>query len=149
MEEKELPIVETKPLTYLCKFDENGRRGETRLACEYTEEQKEEMIADGFVEISENDWNYYVGNRGAGDNGTGYIRDTKTGRPVSAPAHIPTKAELLAQLESQYKADKSELTAYFAEAMLSGNEDVIAELKEEMSELEADYEAERQEILEG
>ena len=49
--------------TYLCKFDLNGFRRETYLSCEYTDEQKAEMIAQGFVEIDEDEWNYYVGNK--------------------------------------------------------------------------------------
>lgn len=146
MEEKELSIVETKPLTYLCKFDENGRRGETHLSVDYTDEQKEEMIAKGFVEIDEEEWNYYVGNHGDGNNGTGYIRDSKTGKPISAPAHVPTKDELLTQLENEYNADKAELMKYYTEAMLVDDTEVMAELKNEMTELEAEYEAKRKEI---
>lgn len=128
---------------YLCRFDSDGRRGETRLSCEYTEDQKEAMIADGFVEISQEDWELYCE-----DGGNRYIRGSD-GKPTLAPPHVPTKAEKLALLESQYKADKSELTAYFSEAMLSDNAEVMSELKAEMSDLEAEYEAERTSILEG
>lgn len=135
--------MEEKIMTYLCRFDADGRRGVTRLACEYTEEQKAEMIADGFVEISQEDWELYCE-----DGGNKYIRGAD-GKPTLVPPHVPTKAELLAQLESQYKADKSELTAYFAEAMLSDNAEVMSELKSEMSDLEAEYEAKRTSILEG
>lgn len=131
---------------YLCKFDEIGRRGETYPACEYTAEQKEAMIADGFVEISEEDWNYYVGNKGMGDNGTGYIRDTETGKPVSAPAYVPTKAEKIAQLENQYNTQKSEIKGYLMEAILSDDTDTITELKQEMADIEADYQSKREEL---
>ena len=79
---------------YLAKFDENGNRTATYISAEYTDEQKQEMYADGFVDLSEEDWNYYVGNMGAGDNGTGYIRDAVTGKPVSAPP-APGKVNLL------------------------------------------------------
>ena len=146
MEEKELPIVETKPLTYLCLFDADGRRGETRLSVEYTDEQKEEMLKNGFVEISEEDWNYYVGNKGMGDNGTGYIRDPQTGKPVSAPVHIPTKAEKIARLEAQYEADKKKLKGYIVDAILSDDAEVVAEIKEEMAEIEAQYQHDREEL---
>lgn len=145
----EIPSPEQKELTYLCKFDENGRRGETRLGVEYSDEQKQEMFTQGFVEISEEDWNYYVGNKGMGDNGTGYVRDAKTGKPVSASAHIPTKAEKLAQLESQYNNDKAELKGYMVDAIIADDTDTVTELKQEMADLEADYEANRKEILEG
>lgn len=135
--------------TYLCKFDTEGHRQETYLACEYTEEQKQEMIANGFVEITQEDWEYYVGNKGMGDNGTGYIRDPKTGKPISAPAHVPTKDELLSQLENEYTVDKAELMKYYTEASLTDDTEVMAELKDELTELEADYEARRKEIEEG
>ena len=45
----------------------------------------------GCMEISDEDHQHYVGNRGTGDNGTGYIRDPKTGKPVSAPPAPPVE----------------------------------------------------------
>ena len=133
---------------YLCKFDENGRRTETLLSCEFTEEEKQQKIAEGYIEISEEDWNYYVGNKGNGANGTGYIRG-KDGKPTDAPAHVPTKEEQLAQLDSQYNADKAELTQYFAEAVLADDAETQAELRVELEELNAEYTARRKEIEEG
>lgn len=134
--------------TYLCKFDTDGRRTETLLTCEFTEEEKAQKIAEGYIEISEEEWNYYVGNKGTGDNGTGYIRDAKTGKPVSAPAHVPTKEEKLAALDSQYDNDKAELTRYFTEAALAGDTDMQEELRAELEELNTEYVAARKEIEE-
>jgi len=134
--------------TYLCKFDTDGRRGETLLACEFTEEQKAEKIAEGYIEISEDDWNYYVGNKGNGANGTGYIRGAD-GKPTDAPAHVPSKEEKLAALDSQYDSDKAELTRYFTDALLAGDTDTQEELQAELLELDADYKAQRKEIEEG
>ena len=131
--------------TYLCKFDSAGRRTETLLACEFTEEEKQGKIADGYVEISEEDLNYYVGNMGNGANGTGYIRGTD-GKPTDAPAHVPTKEEKLATLDSQYNAEKAELAQYFAEAMLDNNTEVQEELRTEMAEINTDYASKRKEI---
>lgn len=136
---------DTQEITYLCKFDENGRRGETRLSCEYTDEQKAEMLENGYVEISQEEWEYYVGNKGMGDNGTGYIRG-KDGKPVSAPAYVPTKAEKIAQLENQYNTQKSEIKGYLMEAILSDDTDTITELKQEMADIEADYQSKREEL---
>ena len=134
--------------TYLCKFDTDGRRGETLLACEFTEEQKAEKIAEGYIEISEDDWNYYVGNKGNGANGTGYIRGAD-GKPTDAPAHVPSKEEKLAALDSQYDSDKAELTRYFTDALLAGDTNTQEELQAELLELDADYKAQRKEIEEG
>jgi hypothetical protein len=134
--------------TYICKFDTNGRRTETLLSCEFTDEEKAQKIADGYIEISEEEWSYYVGNHGNGDNGTGYIRGAD-GKPTSAPAYVPSKAEKLAALDAQYDADKDVLAKYYLDAVLSGNTDLQDELKAEMDALNTQYEAARKEIEEG
>lgn len=135
-------------MKYLCLFDENGRRGETHLSCDYTEEQKQKMLEKGYVEISQEDWDIYVGNKGMGDNGTGYIRG-KDGKPISAPAHVPTKEEKLAQLDAQYDADKAQLREYVTNALLAGDNDLLADIQAEMTAIDEEYEAERQAILNG
>jgi len=134
--------------TYLCKFDSEGRRTETLLTCEYSEEEKQQKIAEGYIEITQEDWEYYVGNKGQGKNGTGYIRGAD-GKPTDAPAYDPSKEEQLAQLDSQYNADKAELTQYFAEAVLAEDTETQAELRQELEDLNADYIARRKEIEEG
>lgn len=70
---------------YLCKFDDSGNRTEARLSTEFTDEQIEEMKAGGYIAVPDDEWAFYSGDNGMGDNGTGYIRDTETGKPVSAP----------------------------------------------------------------
>lgn len=130
----------TSPSTYLCKFDEDGHREATYpVDSTMTDERKAELIADGFVEISEEDWNTYVGNNGQGANGTGYIRDPETGKPVDAPPYVPSKEAQLARLDAQYQSDVDELTKYYAEAGLKGDTELQAELQEEMSEVDAEY----------
>jgi hypothetical protein len=131
---------------YLCKFDENGYRTETYLSCEYTDEQKQEMFNKGFVEINEEEWSYYVGNMGEGDNGTGYIRDPQTGKPISAPPYVSTKEEKLSQLEDEYEANKNELKNYLMDAILNGDDETVTELKEEMADIEAQYQLDRKEL---
>jgi hypothetical protein len=70
----------------------------------------------------------------------------KDGKPVSAPAYIPTKAEKIAQLEAQYNTQKAEIKGYLMEAILSDDTDTISELKQEMADIEADYQAKREEL---
>lgn len=126
---------------FIAKFDKNGYRCETYIATEYTEEQKTQMYADGFVDLSEDDWNYYVGNMGAGDNGTGYVRDMTTGKPVSAPpAPKPSKAQRISQLEQDYSKARFELGTYYMEAVLDGNVEVQKDLQTEMADVKAEYE---------
>lgn len=70
---------------YYCKFDTKGRRTTSidELQVEsYGGEAK--LLADGYVKVSLDDYMYYVGNKGMGDNGTGYIRGAD-GKPTSAP----------------------------------------------------------------
>ena len=78
-------------MEYLAKFDAAGHRTTTVInGIHYTTDaERKTYINDGYIPISEEDYQTYIGNRGAGDNGTGYIRDAKTGKPVSAP---PTPA---------------------------------------------------------
>jgi hypothetical protein len=128
--------------TYLCKFDANGRRIETLLACEFTDEEKQQKIADGYIEISEEDWNYYVGNKGNGANGTDYIRGAD-GKPTDAPPYVPTKEEKLAALDAQYDADKAEIMRYFATAVFAEDADAQADLRAEMAAIDAQYETDR------
>ena len=51
----------------------------------------------------------------------------------------PTKEEKLAQLVAQYEADKAEILKYYSDAMIHGDSDLMAELKEEMAELDEQY----------
>lgn len=80
---------------YLAKFDASGHREATVVSgVHYTaDEERQKYIDDGYIPISDEDYQHYVGNRGMGDNGTGFIRDPKTGKPVSAPPAPPVKSE--------------------------------------------------------
>ena len=77
----------------LSKFDVTGRRVSTLVKeIHYTtDEERQSYIAVGYIPISDEDYQHYIGNRGTGDNGTGYIRDPKTGKPVSAPPAPPVE----------------------------------------------------------
>jgi len=78
---------------YLAKFDANGNRGATiPLDGTISADEIKSYESQGYVIISAEDWGYYVGAHGTGDNGTGYIRDPKTGKPVSAPPAPPVQA---------------------------------------------------------
>ena len=79
----------------LSKFDTAGNRKATVIiGIHYTTNaERQKYIDDDYVPISEEEYQYYIGNRGAGDNDTGYIRDPKTGKPISAPPAPPVEAE--------------------------------------------------------
>lgn len=103
---------------------------------------KEKMLADGYVEISEVERDYYVGNHGAGDNGTGYVRDMTTGKPVSAPpAPEPSVESKIERLSADYEKARFELGKYYMEAVLDGNVEVQKDLQVELTELTEQYES--------
>ena len=106
----------------LSKFDTTGRREATVVVDVHysTNEERQVYINDGYIPVSEEDYQHYIGNRGAGDNGTGYIRDPKTGKPVSAPPapHVepepatpPVDEERLAAFEAM-AAQEARLVAH-------------------------------------
>lgn len=136
---------EPKPTSFLISFDGDGRRIETYIANEYTDEAKQEMLNNGFVEVAEGEWRYYAGLEGTGDNGTGYVRG-KDGKPVSAPAYVPTKKEKLAQLDAKYDSDKAQLREYIGNALLLGDDELISDLRAEMTALDEAYEENRGDI---
>lgn len=107
---------------YLAKFDATGCRETTIVKGVHyaSDEERQKYIDDGYVPISDEDYQHYIGNRGAGDNGTGYIRDPKTGKPVSAPPapavdeepqEPPVDTERLAVYEAM-TAQEERLAAY-------------------------------------
>ena len=74
-------------MEYLAKFDAAGHRKATVISGIHytTDAERHKYLDDGYIPISDEDYQTYIGNRGTGENGTGYIRDAKTGKPVSAP----------------------------------------------------------------
>ena len=131
-----------EPQIYLSKFDATGHRtASVPVDITLSDTRKSELLADGYIEISKEDWEYYIGAHGSGDNGTGYIRDPKTGKPVSAPAYVPTTAEKVVALDNQYAADKKTLASYYLDAALAGDTDTQNALRDEMTALNEQYDA--------
>ena len=56
------------------------------------------------------------------------------------------KARALKELDSQYEADKVELSRYYVEAALSGNTDALTDIKAEFDALTSEYDKNRAEI---
>ena len=120
----------------LSKFDAHGVRIATVLSgVHYTsDEERQKYINDGYIPISDEDYQHYIGNRGTGDNGTGYVRDPKTGKPVSAPPAPPVESE-----PQEPPVDEERLAAFEAmaaqEARLVAQGERIAALEAELSAL--------------
>ena len=83
-------------MEYLAKFDSSGHHETTVVKGVHydTDKERQAYISDGYTPISDEEYQCYIGNRGMGDNGTGYIRDPKTGKPLSAPLAPHTEPEL-------------------------------------------------------
>lgn len=127
---------------YLCKFDTDGKRTATVIDGVHfsTTEEKQKYLDDGYIETPDEDYAYYVGNRGAGANGTGYIRGAD-GKPTDAPAIIVTTEQKQASIAADYESQISELKDALATATLAGDDTLIAELKTEYAEVKSEYEA--------
>jgi hypothetical protein len=79
----------------------------------------------------------------------GYYTEQEWKELHPEPIHVPTKAEKLAQLEAEYEQESAVLEKYYNKANIKNDTDLMAELREEMSDLEAEYEAKRKEIEEA
>lgn len=111
-------------MAYIARFDDSGACKAIYLA---GTKSAEELV--GCVEISDEEWAYYIGNRGMGDNGTGYIRDPKTGKPVSAPPAPPVEEE-----PQELPVDQERLAVYEA---MAAQEERLAAQAERITALEA------------
>ena len=107
---------------YLAKFDAVGHRETTVVSGVHyeTEDERQKYLDDGFIPITDEDYQYYIGNRGMGNSGTGYIRDPKTGKPVSAQPASPA-------VEEEPPVDEERLAAFEAMAAQEARLDAQAE----------------------
>lgn len=141
-------------LTYLCRFDEYGTRGETYDTAGMSKEEKQSKLDSGFIEITEEEWHYLVGNKGQGDNNTGYIYDVAAKKVKSAPpAPEPTAEEEAeqkkAQLDASYEANKKELLSQYAEAVAYNDTDTAKAVQEQLTALDTQYDADYKAAEEG
>lgn len=109
-----------------------------------------EMSTDEFATveiISAEEYNMYVN----GDGTNIYVRDMETGKPKIYVAPDPTQEELqaqaLANLESEYNAQKEGFKKDLDTANLAGNTEAIKSIQEEYMEFNAAYEEAKNEIL--
>lgn len=133
----------------LAKFNDSGKA--TAFYCENvnfeTAKEKQNLIADGCIEISESDYNKLLGNAGQGDNGTGYIYDKTAKTVVSAPAApTPTAAEIRAtkkaEIDTSYKAVFDSLAADLVLAVLANNTTAQDSIKADYKSAQDSYAAE-------
>ena len=84
-------------MKYLMKFAADGKYTAARpVDMSMTAERQQALLADGYIEVDEEDWLKYTGNAGKGANGTGYLYDAVSGKPVDAPSHSLEQVQSMA-----------------------------------------------------
>lgn len=132
---------------YLIKFDEEGKKiAAVPLALADDWGGEEKLKSEGYIEISDEDWNYYTGNMGDGDNGTGYIRDSATGKPISAPARVITLEERANALKSEYEANIKAIDEAIQIAKNNGDTEYVTELQQERQNTLDEYATKLEEL---
>lgn len=120
----------------ICDFDPGNEKNTEKLAS--LKEKATALFADAAVVdvISASDYNKYL---------TGeYVRGAD-GQPTAYVAPEPTadeqKAKKQAELQSTYEADKEALMKYYLAASLAGDTDTQTELRTELTNLDAQFDA--------
>lgn len=101
---------------------------------------KSKLISNGYIEITFNEYNYYIGNMSNKDNNYAkYKRDSETGKPVVYVPSEPTKEEKqmssinLITNDTQLQAE--ELKNAMITAILNDDTELQEELKQEYKSL--------------
>lgn len=81
----------------------------------------------------------HTGNCGDGDNDTGYIRDSITGKPISAPARVITKEEKANALKSEYEANIKAVDEAIQIAKNNSDDEYVTELQQERQNICEEY----------
>ena len=107
-------------IKYLCKFDEEGNRTETYVTgihfTDETDEFVQQKLADGFIWVSDEDYNNLLGDNV--DNQV-YIRNSD-GTFKPKPPYVPTAEELLEREASTTKTKMVSMKDDLLFAMLKG-----------------------------
>lgn len=120
----------------ICDFDPNKDKNAEKLA--ELKEKAKTLFTDAAVidVVPASDYNQYL----IGE----YVRGAD-GKPVAYVAPEPTadeqKAKKQAELQSTYEADKEALMKYYLAAALAGDTDTQNELKTELTNLDAQFDA--------
>lgn len=106
----------------------------------------EKLKNEGYIEVSDEDWNYYTGNCGDGDNDTGYIRDSITGKPISAPARVITLEERVNALKAEYENNIKAIDEAIQIAKNNNDTEYVAELQQERQNTLDEYATKLEEL---
>lgn len=132
---------------YLMKFDEESKKiSAVPLVLADNWGGVEKLKNEGYIEVSDENWNYYTGNCGDGDNDTGYIRDSITGKPISAPARVITLEEQANALKSEYEANVKAIDEAIQIAKNNNDTEYVTELQSERQSILNEYATKLEEL---
>ena len=132
---------------YLIKFDEEGKKiSAVPLILADDWGGVEKLKNEGYIEVSDEDWNYYTGNCGDGDNDTGYIRDSITGKPISAPARVITLEKRVNALKAEYENNIKAIDEAIQIAKNNNDTEYVAELQQERQNTLDEYATKLEEL---
>ena len=127
------------------KIEENDEKYITELKQKVKEMSSDELATVEIITTA--DYDLYVN----GDGNT-YVRDMETGTPKVYVPPEPTKEELqaqaLANLESEYNAQKEEFKKDLDTANLAGNTEAVQSIQEEFMAFNKAYEEAKSKIIE-
>lgn len=126
-------------------IEKNNKEYITELKQKVKKMTEEELFVVDIISAS--DYDLYVN----GDGTNTYVRDMETGKPKIYIAPDPTqeelKAQALANLESEYNAQKEGFKKDLDTANLAGNTEAIKSIQEEFMAFNKAYEEAKNEIL--
>lgn len=120
----------------ICDFDPNKDKNAEKLAA--LKEKAKTLFTDAAVVdvVSASDYNQYLTGeyvRGADDKPAAYV--------APEPTADEQKAKKQAELQYTYEADKEALMKYYLAASLAGDADTQTELRTELTNLDAQFDA--------
>lgn len=138
---------------YLIKFNADGRRGTTYAdgvhyfvdtAGKVTDGSVKvnDLLAQGFVFVDAEDYSNLLGNNAEGQEYCLQADGSYAPYVPPEPNDEEKKTKKQAELQSMYKSDKEALMQYYLAASLAGDADTQTELRSELTNLDAQFDAE-------
>lgn len=138
---------------YLIKFNSDGRRGTTYAdGVHYFVNpdgnvtdgsvKVNDLLAQGFVFVDAEDYSNLLGNNAEGQEYCLQADGSYAPYVPPEPNDEEKKTKKQAELQSMYKSDKEALMQYYLAASLAGDADTQTELRSELTNLDAQFDAE-------
>lgn len=136
-------------MKYYCKFDDTGKV--TAGIADFQLDNFggiDKLTNDGYIAVDNDEYQYYIGNKGQGKNGTGYVKGTD-GKPTDAPPIVITNQQKLDALDAEYQPQFDDLAKNLGLAILNNDTDAQTSIKADYAALKAEYTNKKGEIENG